>query len=638
MKRPSSLEKFSPAGFAIPLLLLITAGLYGHTLHVPFYLDDNALFNGTYLLRDLPAAAGKLFSQRGLTNLTFAVNYRLAADWSLVQLHLVNITLHAACGLLVWSLLRRLVSGIVLPLCGALLFLAHPLQTQAVTYLAQRSTVLAAFLALLAFYCHLRARDTLVIGAGHRTAAYRRWALATALAGSCAVLAKENAATLPLLLLAYDVLFPRAEQRTPRQAVLDYSPLFVVPLVLGGMALAEQVAARAVGYSPYPLESLQHNSPVNYLFTQFSVLWVYLRLLLLPYGQALEHDYPVVAELFTLRNGVALLGLLAVAWLAWRLRRQRPLLTFGVAWFFLALAVESSIIPLDPLFEHRLYLPMFGFLLILLEGLPALLGERRAMLALGLALVICFPLTWRRNALWNDPIAFYEDNLWVVPNSERAMIDLAFRYEEVGELDKMRRLLERAVQLRPRNNDFYTALAEMYANQQDFESALGLLEQGLAIMPKSLELYERAALVAEQAGRRELIFTYLERGLASGITRKWRLLNDLGIYYAQQGELAKAEEVYRQSLAQHADNPVAYQYLGGLYFAQHRWTEAMEALREADRLEPGNPETLEGIAKTAIRQGDFETASWAAAKLRYSNPESWSDLQVEIMQHPHQGR
>jgi len=611
----------------------MTAGLYGQTLHVPFYLDDNAVFNGTYLLRDLPAAALKLFSQRGLTNLTFAVNYHLA-DWSLAALHLVNIALHAGCGLLAWLLLKQLVQGRWLPLLGALLIIAHPLQTQGVTYLVQRATTLGTFFFLLAFLCHLRTRNALVITRGQRSPAYWRWYLATLLAGTCAVLSKENTAALPLVLIAYDRLFPRAEVSGQRRSWLGYLPFFVVPLSLGMVSLAEQAAAKAVGYSPYPLESLQHNSPLNYLFTQFSVLWIYLRLLILPYGQALEHDYPVVAGLLTLQNVTALLGLLTIGWLAWRVRRRRPLLAFGVAWFFLSLAVESSIIPLDPLFEHRLYLPMFGFVLVLLDGLLALLGERRALIVLCLALLVCMPLTWRRNNLWNDPISFYEENLRVVPNSERAMIDLAERYKEDGQLEKMRQLLEGAVQLRPRNHEFYNALAEMYATQGDFEPALALLERGLAMMPDNLELYERAALVAEQSGQRDLIFAYLQRGLASGTASKWRLLNDLGIYYAQQGDLPRAEETYRRSLALYADNPVACQYLGGLYFAQQRWAEALEMLRMANRLEPGNPKTLEGIGKTALKLNDLATAAWAADKLHHSDPALWRELQTALTRHP----
>lgn len=613
-------------------MLLITAGLYGHTLHVPFYLDDNALFSGTYLLRDLAAAAQNLFSQRGLTNLTFALNYRLA-DWSLAALHLVNIAFHLFCALLVWRLLRQLMRGRWLPLLGALLFIAHPLQTQGVTYLAQRSTVQGAFFFLLAFFFHLQARSQLAAGAVRTSSGYLLPHVAAVVAGMCAVLSKENTATLPLVLMAYDQFFPLPDRRTWTRATCDYLPFFPVPLLLGAVVLGKQVGVKVAGFSYYPLESLLHNDPLHYLVTQFSVMWSYLRLLILPYGQALEHDYPVVSNLLTVRSGVSLAGLLAVGWLAWWVRRRRPLLAFGVVWFFLALAVESSVIPLDPLFEHRLYLPFFGFLLVLLDGLRWSLGEKRAVPVLVVVLLVCLPLTWQRNALWNDPIAFYEDNLKVVPGSERAMVDLAFRYEEAGQYANQRRLLEQAVRLHPLNHDFYAALAKVYADQLGFPSAIDLLEQGLKRMPHNLELYERAALLAEKFGKRELIFDYLQRGLAAIPDNKERLLNDLGIYYAQQGNFVQAENLYRQSMSLNPDNPVAYEYLGGLYFAQQRWTEALKMLKSANRLEPGNPKILEGIGKTALKLGDMSTVTWAADKLRYVDPEVWSELQTALDQY-----
>lgn len=630
MKTPSFLHKGHLDRLCVPvLLLLVTAALYGHTLQVPYYLDDNALFNGTFMLRDLVASTEHLFSQRGLTNLTFAINYRLTG-WSLPALHLVNIVLHAGCGWLVWSLLRRLVPGRWPALLGALLFLAHPLQTQGVTYLAQRATVLGAFLFLLAFVLHLRSREVESLPEGERPVAFLAWHGAAVLAGAAAVLAKDNTATLPLVLFAYDRLFPRAATRDWRRALIAYLPFCLVPLLLGITALTQQAKIAEIGFSPYPLASLQHNSPLHYLVTQFSVFWVYLRLLLFPRGQALEHNYPVGAELLTLPNAAALFGLLGLGWLAWRARRRRPLLVFGLVWFFLALAVESSIIPLDPLFEHRLYLPMFGFVLVLLDGLPVVLGERRTLLVLALALLACLPLTWRRNALWNDPVAFYEDNLRVVPFSERAMVDLAFRYRDAGQLGQHLRLLEEALRQYPNNHDFYILLAEMHAERGSFDEALALLDRGLALMPDNLKLYENAALVAERAGRRELIFAYLHKGLASNTVSKWRLLNDLGIYYGLYGDPDRAEQAYRQSIELHPDNPVAYQYLGALYFAQRRWPEAFAVLRLANEIEPGNPKTLEGLGKAALKLGDHDRVRRVARKLDAVDPEAGRQFRAVV--------
>lgn len=596
-------------------VLIVTALLYGHTLQVPFYLDDNALFNGTYLLRDLAAASRSLFTSRGLTNLSFAINYRLTG-WELPPLHLVNIFLHAGCGILVWLLLRRLITGRRSALLGALLFLAHPLQTQGVTYLAQRATVLGAFFFLLAFLCYRQARERLAMGQPRGSRQFLLPYGAAVIAGACAVLAKENTAVLPLALFAHDRLFPLPAKAEGKRSCLDYLPFCLAPLLLGLTALAAQFAERAGGFSHYPLESLQNNDPLHYLVTQFSVVWVYLRLLVFPVGQALEHNYPVVAKLPTLQNGVALAGLLMLWGLTWRVRRRRPLLTFGVVWFFLGLAVESSIIPLDPLFEHRLYLPMFGFVLVLLDGMTALLGDRRAALVLGAGLLILMPLTWQRNALWNNPIAFYEDNLRTIPGSERAMIDLAFRYRAAGRDADQRQLLEEALRLHPMNHEFYATLAEIRSESEGLQPALALLEEGLRRLPESLELYETAALVAERHGMRPLIFAYLERGLASVKAGRWRLLNDLGIYYAQEGAVTRAEAVYRESLALRADNPAACQYLAALYYEQGRFPEAFALLKTAQRIEPGNPKTLEGLWKVARQLGDVETARWAEAKLQ----------------------
>lgn len=608
----------------IGLLSLAVALLYGHTLHVPFYLDDDSGIVRNYPLRDLGATLDSLFSQRGLTRLTFALNYRFTG-WSLPPLHLTNIALHLGCGLLVWRLLGRLVASRWLSMLGALLFVAHPLQTQAVTYLVQRSVLLGTGFFLLAVLGWLRARTMLAAGHGRASVVYLVPYLGALLAGAAAVLSKENTALLPLVLLAHARLFPFAAEHDWRRNLGDCLPFCVAPALMA----AGVFAGLAPGGEPqplyYPLASLEHNSPLNYLATQLSVLWIYLRLLVLPYGQALEHDYPVVSQLLTVQNGMALGGLLLLGGLVWRIRRRRPLLAFGLAWFFLGLAVESSVIPLDPLFEHRLYLPMAGFVLMLLDGLPALFGERRAVALLAVALVVCAPLTWRRNALWNDPIAFYEDNLRKVPDSERATMELVFRYEDAGAPRRMRELLERAVRLYPKNYELHTARAALYADQFGLRPALAVLDEAIARIPDNVELYETAALLAEQHGRRDLIFAYLEFGLERVSFGKWRLLNDLGIYYTQDGNLTKAEEVYRNSLVLYPNNPAACQYLAALYVAQGRWPEAFVLLKEAEAIEPGHPKTLEGLAKVARQLGDETTARRAEAQLRLAAAgEHWS--------------
>lgn len=618
----------SPHCIPAVLLLATVAFLYGHTLQVPMYLDDHGALLANYHLRDLTGTAARLFSQRGLTSLTFALNYRLTG-WELAPLHLTNIALHALCGLLVWLLLRQMVTGRWLPLLGALLFVAHPLQTQAVTYLVQRSAVLAGCFAVASVLCHRLAREVLASGGNRGSREYLAWHLGALLCGAGAVLAKENVATLPLLLIAHDVLFPLPEKPGWRQQVVDYLPFFGMPLLLGAPLLANLLHGGQLPRTASALMSLQHNDPLHYLVTQFSVLWVYLRLLALPYGQALEHNYPIVAELLTPRNVLAFSGLVLLAGLVWRMRRSRPLLVFGVAWFFLGLAVESSIIPLDPLFEHRLYLPMVGFILVLVDGVPALLGERRALVLLLAVLLVWLPLTWNRNALWNDPLRFNEHDVSVAPDSERAHLALIYNYRDADRLDDEERCALELLRINPDFGLAYEELALLYAKRGEAERGLAVLTDALRRQPGDQGLYKAAARIYLGLGRPDAAVQFLQRGV-DAYPRSSGMLDQLAALHLELGELERAEQLYRKSLLLKADSAATHRYLAKVLYSLGNMRAAVEHLRRALRLEPGNPDALEGLGMSAVALGDLETAEQVASQLRYGDPAVWRKLREAI--------
>jgi len=610
------------------LLTAVCALLYGHTLDVPFYLDDYGILFENYLLRDLPATVTQLFSRRGLTNLSFALNYRLSG-WSLDPLHLVNIALHAGCGFLVWLLLRQLLAGRWLPLCGALIFIAHPLQTQGVTYLVQRSTLLATLCVLAAVLLHRRARGVLVDGGHRKGAAYLRPYLCAVLLGGGALLAKENAAALPLLLMAHDRLFPLPGRNSWRQVFLDSLPYWVAPLTLAGFVLPALLSGAERTSQSGGLLSLQHNHSLNYLFTQFEVLWVYLRLLLLPYGQALEHDFPVVAQPFNPLSLAAMAGWVVVAWLLWRLRRNKPLLVFGAVWFFCGLAVESSLIPLDPLFEHRLYLAFPGFVLVVTDGLISMLGERRTVVALTVAMVSYLPLTWQRNALWREPIAFYEDNRRIAPCSERAAMALMLLYKDAGRVADAERLARELMTINPHFGAGWRELAGLLTQRGAGEEALGVVEDGLLQLPGDPDLYRAGAAVYLAQGQLQTAVEFLRRGVESS-PRSPAMLDWLAALYLEVGQLPEAEATFRASLRLNEKSAATHKNLAKALYAQGRMPEALSELRLALALTPGSPDILEGVAMAALAIGDRETAEQAAAKLHYSDPAAWQEVQAML--------
>ena len=508
---------------AAALLLLTGVLLYGHTLKVPFYLDDTRALLDNTTLRDLGSAFGHLFGQRGLTNLTFALNYRMSG-WSLAPLHLVNLVLHAGCGLLAWLLLRRLLGpGRWLPLLGALLFVAHPLQTEGVTYLVQRATVLSAFLFMLAVLFYLRAREARIAGVG-RTAPARLCPLGGAvLAGALAVLAKENAASLPLLLLVYEGLFPCPGERRWREAVSDIWPFFVVPLLVGLTVLVLPLL-RGETLALYLAPGEQRNDALHYLVTQFTVIWNYLRLLVFPWNQALIHDYPLAKQLLSGWSLLGLVGLLALGWLAWRLRRTLPLVALGISWFFLGLAVESSFIPLDPMFEHRVYLPLFGFLLALLGGLSALLPPPRVAIVCGVALLACLPLTWQRNALWTEPLAFYLDNFRVVAGR-----------------------LGADPQPSPGRLILHDNLGLLYLERGQFDEAITHFGQAVAMYPNHVEGRNNLGLALTRKRQLDEAITEFRLVLQAD-PRHSRAHNNLGVALVGKGRLEEAIAEFRTAL------------------------------------------------------------------------------------------
>lgn len=579
-------SRLSPWGGAA-LLTLAVAVLYGHTLGVPWYFDDHQALLGNPVVRNLGRALAELWRPRGVALFTFAANYRFAGA-AVAAYHLTNIAIHLGCALLVWRLLRRSFSE-PWALLGGLLFLAHPLQTQAVTYVVQRMTSLAALCFLLALELFLSFRAA---AASAAPAARRRAALcygAALLAGALAVFTKENAAVLPPALLLYVRCFD--PDRRWRPLLLAVAPFLLAPLLLAASLawplLGGGELARLTGVAPAAA------SPLHYLVTQFSVLCIYLRLIVLPYGQTLDYGYPLVTSLWSLQNLAALAALLLLGWGGWRLRRRLPGVAFGVGWFFLTLAVESSLIPLDPLFEHRLYLPLFGAVVALLALAQAIPQRRLALAGLLAALLVCGGLTWQRNALWRDPLAFSADNVAKAPHSERAFFNLAARTLNSGDVNGGLALLQQSLERFPASYPAYAELADYYRRSGRLDDAIAVLRRALAHCANRATIYNNLGFFYALQQQPQLALDALaearaaDPALAESYFNTARLLVTLG-------RLAEAESFFRDGFARSQASATAYIDFGILLERQGRQAEAQQAFRAARRLEPDHPRAAGG--------------------------------------------
>ncbi len=603
-----------PAVFG-SLLILVTILPYLNTFEVPWYFDDVGNIVENPLVHNFSGTARDFFLSRGIALYSFSLNYR----WGGLDpagYHVVNLAVHVLCVLLVWRLLARLLGQeSLLSLAGAALFAVHPLQTQAVTYVVQRMTSLSGLFFFAAVYFYVKARTA--SGQEGIAVAWRRVSYLLALfCGGLAVAVKQNAAILPLVLLLVEHYF--VVQSGPRRFParwLPVLPFLFAPLLV---ALHDVVLPLSAGAELWKIAnptSYRQISGFEYLVTEFSVVWIYIRLLFAPVGQVFDYAYPVVDKILTWKNVLAFSGhacLLAGAALT---RRRLPLISFGILWFYTTLAVESTFIPLDPYNEHRLYVPLFGFVLIM-TALLRRLASRKAQVWLASGVLALFMvLTVQRNALWAAPAAFFEDNLKKSPKNARVMVMLGNAYAKQGRAGEAQQLYERAMQVDPTFDVAYTAMGKLFIESQDYDQALSVLLKGTDYNPDSVRLNELLGIAYGQKGDYLLALRHFNRVLMLK-PDKANIHFNVGMIYFWRGEDQEAAGYFGQALKLDPDNDNALFYYASALFALGEKARALDALRAAVKVNPGNANALYGQISLALELGFRQEAGDAISALR----------------------
>ena len=432
----------------IAVLAAVAAG-YANSLFGGFIYDDVSEIAANPTIRTLwpptvPMFGGRQLAARPLPYLSFALDYSLWGEKPFGY-HLTNLVLHACGGLLLLDVAQRVLGSPRLPgavrrnalpaaTATAAIWSAHPLTTQAVTYVYQRIEMLAAVLMLATLAAAIR-------GFGFDDARPRRGWLALSLAASClAMLSKETAVVLPVLVPLCFHVYAAPGQRG--WIVRHWRYCLCLAATWGVLA-----AVLAVERASYSELRRPIHPPFDYLLTQAGVILHYLRLAFWPSGLLLDHDWPVVrgpadyawqAPLVATAAGVA-------AWAAWRRRSWG----FPAAAFFILLAPTSSLMPVvDVACEHRMYLPLACVVGLIVAGATRLLGrvadQRPAAaptlrrLAGGLAVVTVIALaatTHLRNRTYRDRWTMWHDVLAKNPTGVRANWFVGTLLAERGDVD-----------------------------------------------------------------------------------------------------------------------------------------------------------------------------------------------------------
>ncbi|MEE9614478.1 MAG: tetratricopeptide repeat protein [Thermodesulfobacteriota bacterium] len=603
--------KYAPLA-AIFLITATALLIYSNALHGPFLVDDEMYVKENRTIRSLWKFLD-ISGTRYVAFLSFALNYKLGG-LDVFGYHLVNVAIHVVNGLLVWWLVvltfrtpalskagedRRL--SYFIALGAALIFISHPVQTQAVTYITQRFASLATLFYLLSLVLYIKWRFS------------RRWRLyaVSLLSAVLAMKTKEIAFTLPVIICLYELTFfglsfNGHEQRTRSRfppLVPFLLTMAIIPLELFGPELGLWEGGYGVEgkyLRELQLKDLETVPPYTYLLTQLRVVVTYLRLLVLPVGQRMDYDYPISHSFFepgVLLSFLFLFSLFGFAfYLFLRSRKTNNghglLISFGALWFFVTLSVESSVVPIKHvIFEHRLYLPLAGLSIGFTAVLFYLLGTAgRGRAAWALLLVIVAALSTaahRRNEVWADELGFWTYEVGKSPGKSTAYNGLGVVYARTGRTDEAAELFGEAIRLNPKEVIAYNNLARIDMDMGSLDRALKSLEAALLARPDYVETYNNLGVVYYKQGRTgESIEAYREALKLDPALAEAH--NNLGLAYERSGLKEEALGEYAEALRIRPAYPEARYNLGFVYYGQGRTDEAIEEYLAA--LELGHEE------------------------------------------------
>jgi len=574
--------------------------------------------------------------------LSFALNWYFGRD-DPFGYHLVNICLHLLTGYFLFLFIQGLFASPALsrastndkwfvPIIAAGLWAINPIHTQAVTYIVQRMAVLAGLFYLLGLYSFLKARlstntHTRLVGWGGCFLCY-----------ILALGSKENAIILPLSLILIEFAFFReiAAKKT-RFAWTKVLALLGLALLFLGMYiyLRGDISAVFKGYNARPFSMFER------LLTEARILVLYLSQIFYPHPARLSIDHDIVISTSFMAPWTttpALLFLFALSVTGAVTLRKYPLIGFSILFFILNHVIESSVIPLELLFEHRNYLPSFFLFVPVALGLKTLLdrlchasNRTRYVIYLftGLLFVSYAAGTFVRNRVWATEKSLWEDAAIKAPNSARPLTNLAWdmAYGENAHpdnYDNALKLYAKALKLNQVRNKMNASvlnnMAVLYYKKKEYERAVGLLQEALNQNPTSRKPRFDLASVYITLGRWEVAETTMTPLLTHRKVHEG-YLNQQALILLHQNRAREARPILNKSLQMAPAFWKTLTYLGLTYRDLGEHEKADTYLRHGWLVSNKHPLPLFCLIDNALAAGNRKNVQDYIARLLHTYPE-----------------
>jgi Tfp pilus assembly protein PilF len=577
------------------LIIILPALLYANALSNSFHYDDlHTIVNNPHIrpatFLDGFSKSADFFSSsqyyssethrvghyRPLLYTSYVFNYWITG-LNPAGFRVVNLALHMGCVILVYVLALYLLADGTMALLAVLIFAIHPFFSEAINYISARSSLLATLFYLLAFYTFIKWRDSWSVdrGAWHNVrdawtvmrGSWRHLILFT-LSAVGALLSKEIALTLPLMLIIYDLFWTkRMERKGYMKLVLPY-----IPIALMGLIVLYKIDFIQYFREVYITNEFYRNYGLS-IFAQIKGLVLMVVLFLFPLRVSIDHGITHPTSVFEPGVIVAFLVLLGILGSALLIRHSHRVVAFSLFWFIIT-SLPTTLIPLNiPFLENRGYLPgvglsmVMGWVLGIVVRDPWIVirklnprtthhgsrvtGHRWALVLCALLFITYAGATVYRNTVWRDPVTLWSDAISKAPGSERAWTNLGLAYLSEKDHKQAIEAFKQALVINPGAAMAKVGLGSSYHLQ-------GRLDEAIQFYQDSILLYP------------EYFLPYF----------------NLGVAYQEQGRFEEALKAYQESLRINAHHPETHLNLGSVYFALEKPDLAIGEYLEALRLNP----------------------------------------------------
>ncbi|MBT8364901.1 MAG: tetratricopeptide repeat protein, partial [Deltaproteobacteria bacterium] len=566
------------------LLVIVVILIYADTLTTPFIFDDisnikeNPHIRVPFLsIKNLVWAGFQSPStNRPLANISFALNYYFHG-YNLVGFHLVNILIHIASGIFLYFLIKATLITPTLqtrygrfgwiPFFATFIWMVHPLQTQSVAYLVQRMNSMAAMFYVLSLLLYVRFR----LASGPRL----KWSLIVGcvVSGLLAFGSKEIAVTLPLFIILYEWYF--FQGLNPQWAKRHF-------IGLGGILLLFIIISLAyLGENPLTRILAAYNfrdfTLFQRLLTESRVVVFYISLLFWPQPERLNLDHDFVISYSLTNPMTTLVSITAITLListAILIARREPLLSFGILWFFGNLVIESSVIGLELVFEHRNYLPsMFAILALVSLVFRYLRYTWLPTVSLCIVGILFTAWTFERNRVWADEITLYQDCAEKSPQKARPHNNLGAALSRRGSLPEAIDQFQLALKIKPDYADAHYNIGYALARQGNLKEAIFHFSQSLRFEPNDVKAH-----------------------------------NNLGIALALQSDYREAIDHFKAALKINPKDADVHNNFGYTLDKKGKTGAAMKHFSAALKIDPAHTDALNNFGSVLMRRGQLEAA------------------------------